>query len=125
MGCLGVFEYMKEAHMPAETESSKNSEEVNQKSENAVRPGADIVASMTDDLRKQLIEMVDKGVKQLELDLSDVEMVDSVGLGVIIAAHNSLNASGGKLTVTNVSEDIYRLFKTMRLNQHFDVQQAA
>lgn len=111
--------------MPAETESSKKSEEVNQKSENAVRPGADIVASMTDDLRKQLIEMVDKGVKQLELDLSDVEMVDSVGLGVIIAAHNSLNASGGKLTVTNVSEDIYRLFKTMRLNQHFDVQQAA
>ena len=63
-------------------------------------------------------------IEELTLDLKQVKMIDSVGLGVIIAAHNSLRGIGGKLTVKNVSNDIYRLFKTMRLDQHFEVTKA-
>jgi anti-sigma B factor antagonist len=51
-------------------------------------------------------------------------MVDSVGIGVIIATHNSLNKVGGKLKVTNITKDIYTLFTTMRLDRHFTVEKA-
>jgi len=90
-----------------------------------VQPGADIVASMADDFKSNLLQMVEKGIPELIIDFTGVDIVDSVGLGVVIATHNSLSNSGGKLKVINVSNDIYQLFKTMRLDQHFEVQQAA
>ena len=89
-----------------------------------VKLDKDIIASMAADFRDKLLKLVKEGIEELTLDLRQVEMVDSVGLGVIIAAHNSLRGIGGKLTVKNVSNDIYRLFKTMRLDQHFEVIKA-
>jgi len=89
-----------------------------------VQPGADIVASMADDFKSNLLQMVEKGIPELIIDFTGVDIVDSVGLGVVIATHNSLSNSGGKLKVINVSNDIYHLFKSMRLDQHFEVQQA-
>ena len=89
-----------------------------------VKLDKDIIASMAADFRDKLLKLVKEGIEELTLDLRQVEMVDSVGLGVIIAAHNSLRGIGGKLTVKNVSSDIYRLFKTMRLDQHFEVIKA-
>ncbi|GAH73899.1 unnamed protein product, partial [marine sediment metagenome] len=87
-----------------------------------IKPGKDIVASMAEDFRKKLLKLVEKGIKDLTVDLAGAEMMDSVGLGVFIATHNSLKNAGGKLTITNVSEDIYRLFKTMRVDQNFQVK---
>jgi len=84
----------------------------------------DIVASTATHFRDLLKNKVENGVEDLILDFSVIEMIDSVGLGVIIATHNSLNNSNGKLSVINVSSDIFNLFKTMRLDQHFEVQQA-
>lgn len=89
------------------------------------RPGKDIVASRAEEFRKRLLKLLDSGVEVLTIDLRNVKMIDSMGLGVVIAAHNSLKKAGGKLLVTNVSEDIYRLFKTMRLDQHFEVRMGA
>ena len=86
-----------------------------------VKPGKDIVASMAEDFRKKLLKLVDQGIKSLTIDFANVRMVDSVGLGVLIAAHNSLKEVGGSLNIKNVSEDIYKLLKTMRLDQHFEV----
>lgn len=90
-----------------------------------VQPGADIVASMADDFKSNLLQMVEKGIPELIIDFTGVDIVDSVGLGVVIATHNTLSNSGGKLKVINVSNDIYQLVKIMRLDQHFEVRQAA
>ena len=86
-----------------------------------VKPGKDIVASMADDFRKKLIKAIEQGIKSITIDFNGVEMVDSIGLGVIIAAHNSLKDAGGSLNMKNVSADIYNLLRTMRLDQHFEV----
>ena len=55
------------------------------------------------------------------MDLDGVELIDSIGMGLLIAAHNSLMKNGGKLKVVNPSEDILRLLRTMRLDKHFEV----
>jgi anti-anti-sigma regulatory factor len=54
--------------------------------------------------------------------MEGVQMVDSVGIGVIIAAHNTLNQSQRELKVINVTKDVYGLFTTMRLNRRFVVE---
>ena len=50
-----------------------------------VTPGMDIVASMAEEFRAELLKSVEGGVKELTADLDDVGVVDSVGLGVLIA----------------------------------------
>lgn len=87
-----------------------------------VKPGQDIIASVVPELRKELRSLVEEGPKELVIDLSGVEMVDSVGIGAFIATHNSMSKTGRKFIVTNVSQDIYNLFKIMRLHQHFEIR---
>ncbi len=89
-----------------------------------VKPGKDIVASMADELRTELHSLVQESPKEIIIDLTGVEMVDSVGIGILIATHNSLNNAEGQLKVINVDKDIYSLFTTMRLDRHFAVEKA-
>lgn len=90
-----------------------------------IRPSKDIIAPMAEDFRKKLLKLIKEGTKELTIDLKSVEMVDSVGLGIFIAAHNSLENTGGKLRVINMSSDMYNLVQVMRLNEHFEVKAQA
>ncbi len=87
-----------------------------------VKPGQDVVASMANEFRSELHNLVQESPEIIIIDLDGVEMVDSVGIGVMIATHNSLNKAGGELKVTNVAKDIFSLFCTMRLDRHFTVE---
>ena len=89
-----------------------------------VKPGRDLVASMVKEFKKELRSLLEEEPAEITIDLVGVDMIDSVGLGVLIAAHNSISKMGGKLTVMNASENIYGLFKTMRLDKHFGVKSA-
>jgi anti-anti-sigma factor len=85
-------------------------------------PETDVVASNAQELRTTLFECIAGGQYHIAIDLQHVAMVDSSGLGVLIAAHNSIKAQGGALRLTNVSPDIVRLLQVMRLDQHFAVE---
>lgn len=86
-----------------------------------VRPGCDLVASMVPEFREEMRSLLSKTPSEITIDLTGVEMIDSVGLGVLIATHNSISRIGGKLMVTNACENIYGLLKTMRLDKHFRI----
>ncbi len=86
-----------------------------------IKPDFDIVASVLQELRNTLRQAIKEGAKDVCVDMSHVMMIDSMGLGLLIAAHNSLNTVGGTFSVTNVSTDIHDLFRNMRLDKHFTV----
>ena len=89
-----------------------------------VQPGKDVVASMAEDFKKDLLSAINTYEGKVVIDLAGVEMVDSVGIGVIIAAHNTLSQAGRSLKVINVVKDVFGLFSTMRLNRRFTVEEA-
>lgn len=87
-----------------------------------VRPAGDsIVAASLAELRLKMRGAVEEGVRELVLDLTDVRMVDSSGIGLLISAYNSLRKVGGHLAVIHASAEILDLFRTMRMHQHFSV----
>ncbi len=90
-----------------------------------IKPGHNLVASIANSFRSELHSLIQESPQELTIDLSGVEIVDSVGIGIIIATHNSLNKIGGKLKITNISKNTYDLFVTMRLNRHFTIEVAA
>jgi len=86
-----------------------------------VQPAGDMVAAYVPELRLLLRDMVNGGARDLVLDLSKTEMVDSTGIGLVIGTYNSLNRVGGRLTVIHASRDVLQLFQTMRMHQRFPI----
>ncbi len=86
-----------------------------------VRPAGRITALNADDFRKELQSLVDRGSIHLRIDLAGVDIIDSKGLAVFIVCHQTVAPLGGSLTVVTDNDDLRRLFRVMRLDQHFTV----
>jgi serine/threonine-protein kinase RsbW len=86
-----------------------------------VKPEKDMVASVVSSMKAELKQVLDDGAVKMAIDMSKVKMMDSMGIGLLIAAHNSLDKVGGQLELLNVSADILKLLKNMRLDKHFIV----
>ena len=86
-----------------------------------IKPGRDIVASMLDGFKAELKEVAATGCSRLIIDFTGVRMIDSMGIGILIATYNSLKQRQAELELRHVSAEIATLLKHMRLNQHFTI----
>jgi len=81
----------------------------------------DLTASTAPDIRNELKKVIAEGARDVVVDLTNTYIVDSTGIGLLVATHNSLLRLDGKFSVTNVSKDLMDLFKAFRLEKHFSV----
>ncbi len=81
-----------------------------------------LVASTVNDLRTMIKGSIEKGVKNLSINMAGISIVDSMGIGLLISTQNSLSKNGGSLEIVNISPDIMDLFQSMRLDQHFSLK---
>jgi anti-sigma B factor antagonist len=86
-----------------------------------LKPVGNITALNAPDLRSAMKTLLADGVSTLVIDLSDVQIVDSTGIGLFVAAHNSLMRINGAFEVHNASPDLLDLFKSLRLDRHFRI----
>lgn len=84
-----------------------------------LNPEGDILASGAESLKARIQDALRDNPGGLCIDLSGVAQIDSVGLGLLIATHNTLRENGGSLRLAGVPADIVRLLKAMRLDKHF------
>lgn len=89
--------------------------------ESVYEPKDDLTAATVEAARAELMETIRRSSGTLRIDLSNVRMVDSKGIGLLIATYNSLQAEARNLEVTGASDEIRSLFKLMRLDRHFTV----
>jgi anti-anti-sigma factor len=73
------------------------------------------------ELQQALKAEVEKGTQQIIFDLSETRMVDSSGIGLLIAASNSLSQKNGKLSIINTAPEILRLMQSMRLISRLNI----
>jgi anti-anti-sigma factor len=58
---------------------------------------------------------------EVVFDLGQAAMLDSSGIGLLIAAYNTVSRRQGRLHVVNVSGDVFQLLQTMRLVSRLNV----
>ncbi len=75
----------------------------------------DLTAATIPGLQPALRSVLNQSVSEVVFDLTDAVMLDSSGIGFVIAAANTMARHGGKVRITNVSADILRLLQMMRL----------
>ncbi len=84
-------------------------------------PEGDILASNIAGLKNSLLLMLSENVSEIVIDLQKVELIDSSGIGLICATHNQIEKHNGHIKLINASDEILKMFKYMRLDQHFDI----
>ncbi|HEY8523789.1 MAG TPA: STAS domain-containing protein [Acidimicrobiales bacterium] len=86
------------------------------------RLGGDLDIVTSEDVKRELAEVLDSGAASLSLDLSDVRFVDSSGLGALVAVHRHAEAAGAQFTVRKVPSQVQRLFEITRLDDLLTVE---
>ena len=80
-----------------------------------------LTATLVPALQTTLQGVLEGGVDELVFDLAKTTMLDSSGMGLLIAAANSLSRRSGRIRVINVSPDILHLLQSMRLVSRLNV----
>jgi anti-sigma B factor antagonist len=73
-------------------------------------------------LREIVRELVDKGNKKIVLNLSEVQYVDSSGIGELVKTHTTVRNQGGQLRLINLNKRINDLLQMTRLSAVFDIE---
>ena len=67
------------------------------------------------DFKNRIDELIEQNRTHVVVDLSEAEMMDSSGIGVLIAAHASLRRKGGALRLARLEAKIRPLFMMTNL----------
>ena len=70
-------------------------------------------------LREEIAEVIDDGIHDLVVDLSEVTFIDSMTLGVLLGAMKRLRPLGGRLCVVVNDPNIRRIFEITLLDRVF------
>src|ERR1700733_12618967 len=73
-----------------------------------------------DEIRTTLFNLINKGQTRFLINLSDVETIDSAGLGVLISIGQKLQSTpDGSLCFCHVSQSLMDVFEVINLKQFF------
>jgi anti-anti-sigma factor len=72
-------------------------------------------------LLKTVEPMLEKGSLRYVFDMSQVTFLNSVNIAAIIATRNRIVATGGKVVVSNLADNIKAVFRILKLERLFDL----
>ncbi|MFC3039291.1 STAS domain-containing protein [Virgibacillus xinjiangensis] len=72
-------------------------------------------------LKETLLPLTRNAGHTVEVDLENVNYMDSTGLGIFISALKSTNENDSKMKLVNIQDRVYRLFKITALDEIMDI----
>ncbi len=80
-----------------------------------------VTDSLKESLKETINSKIDEGFEHFVLNLQNVKIIDSCGVGLIIVANNVTAARGGKLYLCNIKPFIIKIFDIMRISKHLSI----
>ena len=86
-----------------------------------VRARGEVDLATSPRLRSVLVDAVGVGPRDLVIDLSSVDLIDSTGLGVLVGALRRARQSGSRLVLSGLHGQVKDLFALTGLEANFDL----
>lgn len=83
-----------------------------------------IDASGAPDLKGKMVDWINGGRNHIVLDLSNVDFIDSSGLGTIVSILKTLG-NKGDLRISGLKETVMSLFRLTRMDRVFQIYPSA
>ncbi len=80
-----------------------------------------VTDSLKETLKDTINARIDEGYTHFVLNMDNVKIIDSCGVGLIIVANNTTNARDAKLYLTNIKPFIVKIFEIMRISRHLTI----
>jgi anti-anti-sigma factor len=86
-----------------------------------VRPAAELDIGSAAALGSEVLDSLASGAQHVVVDMSDVELIDSAGIGVLLSSDRLARSGGADLVVRNAAANVRRVFaltgvgRTLRL----------
>lgn len=66
----------------------------------------------SEEVRVRIDDRIDRdNIKKLIMNFNGVTFMDSSGIGVVVGRYKKMNATGGKLCITNINKGVRRVFE--------------
>src|SRR5262245_34494967 len=82
-----------------------------------MRLAGELDAETSPALRDELVRLIDGSVPRLDLDLSELRFVDSVGLSVLVSGHHRAKSHDVPYRLVNVAPACRRILEITRLDE--------
>lgn len=80
-----------------------------------------VVLDECDRMKATIVPAIAPGVSQINLDLSEVDFIDSAGLGALVGIKVSANKHRARLTLINPSRGVSDILMVSKLDSIFDI----
>jgi len=74
------------------------------------------------ELRPTLDALVSEGKKSITVELSNLRLIDSSGVGALVSLLKRVRAHGGEVRITGLKDQPLAIFKLLQLNRVFPGQ---
>ncbi len=80
-----------------------------------------VTNALKESLKTVLVGHIEDGVEHFVLDLGNVRIIDSCGVGLIIVANNLTSSRNARLYLANANPFIVKILDIMRISKHFEI----
>ncbi len=70
--------------------------------------------------KQEFLKMKDAGITEVIVDLTEVDFIDSSGLGSLLLGRRIFNAENGDLRIIGAHEKVARMFEIAKLDRVFE-----
>ena len=82
-----------------------------------------VTDSLKESLKDTISNKIDDGYEHFILNLDNVKIIDSCGVGLIIVANNVTASRSAKLYLCNIKPFIIKIFDIMRISKHLSISE--
>lgn len=72
--------------------------------------------------KTQLLEAYQRKQDNIVLDFTDLDYLDSTGLGALISVYKNTKLAGHRITIRHPKKNVEKLFYITELDQEFDLE---
>ncbi len=80
-----------------------------------------ISEDIINELQDAVADFIEQGNKKLIIDLSKVNLINSIGLGSLISAYTTFTKNGGEIILTGVGKSVRNVFIITKLTEIFEI----
>lgn len=87
-------------------------------------PGSKLTASATgEELSSAVRQGLAEGIRKVLFDFSDVEFIDSLGVGQIVSSYRLITETGGRLIVCGLQPRVQTVLRIANLHSVLDIRE--
>ena len=74
-----------------------------------------------EELKRRFLELDVNNLQDVLFDFGGVTFIGSAGIGKLLLFYRNVASQGGKISIVNMSKDIFTMFKVVKLDKIFNI----